>query len=495
MIVRSYSSVACVIVAAMTVCAGCSATHSNEPKLPGAPLVVQEFNVKEYGAVGDGKTADTAALQRAITACVESGGGQVVVPAGTYLTGPLTLGSNLDLHVEAGAVVQFSPKRRDYPLVTTNWEGRQTVSSMSPLTADGAHDLSITGAGIFDGHGEQWRQTKKSKLTQAQWDALVASGGVVDEKGTTWYPSKEALAGMPGLIKLRASKGPVREADYEQYRDLLRPVLLNFTNCQRVLLDGPTFRNSAAWNLHPYLCDDVTLRNVTLFNPEYAQNGDGVDFDSCRNVLMEDSKVDAGDDAICLKSGKDEEGRKLGRPTEHVMVRRCTIGTGHGGIALGSEMSGGIRDVTVTHCTMNGTDAGIRVKTTRGRGNVVEDITVSDVTMSHIGQGAIDFSMYYMVKGEAKVEPVTEGTPRIRNVKISGIRCTSAGSAIVLRGLPEMPIEGISISDSEITAKTAGVISYAKNVMLRNVQVHAGGSVLRVEHSEGVEANMPVVGQ
>ena len=487
MIVRFFPAVAYTILAAMTACTGCSATHNTEgPALPAAPALTQVFNVKEYGAVGDGKTVDTEALQNAITACVAAGGGQVMVPAGTYLTGPLTLGSNLDLHVDAGATIQFSPNRKDYPLVATSWEGRQTVSSMSPLTANGAHDLSITGAGVFDGHGEQWRQTKKSKLTQAQWDALVASGGVVDERGTTWYPSKEAVQGMPGLMKLRAAKGPVNVEDYEQYRDLLRPVLLYFSNCQRVLLDGPTFRNSGAWNLHPYLCDDLTIRNVTIFNPDYAQNGDGVDFDSCRNVLMEDSKVDAGDDAICLKSGKDEEGRKLGRPTEHVTIRRCTIGTGHGGIALGSEMSGGIRDVTVSHCTMNGTDAGIRVKTTRGRGNVVEDITVSDVTMSHIGQGAIDFSMYYMVRGEAKVEPVTEGTPRIRNVKISGIRCDGAGSAIVLRGLPEMPIEGISISDSQITAKTAGVISYAKNVTLTNVQLVTGGSVLRMDHSEGV---------
>ena len=493
MIFRLIPSVACAIVAA-AMCAGCSARHSDEPKLPAVPEA-RVFNVKDYGATGDGKTVDTAALQKAINACVDAGGGRVEVPAGTYLTAPLQLGSNLDLHVDAGATIQFSPNRTDYPLAMGSYEGKQTVVCMSPLTVAEAHDISITGSGVFDGHGEQWRMTKKSKLTDAQWKDLVASGGVVDEMGATWYPSKVWLGGMQGLMKLRATGGPARLEDYEKYRDLLRPVLLSFSNCERVLLDGPTFRNSAAWDLHPYLCEDVTIRNVTVFNPEYAQNGDGMDIDSCRNVLVEDTKVDAGDDAICLKSGRDEEGRRLGKPTEHVTIRRCTIGTGHGGIAIGSEMSGGVRDVNVSHCTMNGTDAGIRVKTTRGRGNVVENITVSDVQMSHIIQGAIEFNMYYMVRGVPKAEPVGEGTPRIRNITISGIQCAGAGSAIVLRGLPEMPIEGISISDSQITAKTAGVISYAKNVTLTNVRLQTGGSALKIDHSEGVASNPPLAGQ
>ncbi|MGN6366653.1 MAG: glycoside hydrolase family 28 protein [Phycisphaerae bacterium] len=475
--------------------AGCSAIRADGPRLPASPAQSHIFNVKDFGATGDGTTVDTAALQKAIKTCVDAGGGRVEVPPGTYLTGPLQLGSNLDLHVDAGATIQFSPNRKDYPLVKGSYEGKQTVVCMSPLTADGAHDISITGAGVFDGHGEQWRQTKKSKLSDAQWKDLVASGGVVDQKGTTWYPSREALEGLPGLMKLRDSEMPPKVEDFEKYRDLLRPVLLSFSNCRRVLLDGPTFRNSAAWNLHPYLCEDLTIRNVTLFNPEYAQNGDGVDIDSCRNVLIEDSKVDAGDDAICLKSGKDEEGRRLGKPTEHVTVRRCTIGTGHGAIAIGSEMSGGIRDVNVSHCTMNGTDTGIRVKTTRGRGNVVENITVSDITMRHINGSAIEFNMYYMVKGEPKPQPVSEGTPRIRDIHLTGVQCADAKQAIVIKGLPEMPIEDISIADAQITAKSAGEISYAKNVTLTNVQLHTGNSTLKIDHSEGVHSNVPLVGQ
>ncbi|HUO10811.1 MAG TPA: glycoside hydrolase family 28 protein [Phycisphaerae bacterium] len=496
MIARLFPSTACVLLAAATGLNAISATaRADDPKLPEMAASPRQFNVRDFGAVGDGKAVDTAAIRRAIQACADAGGGQVVVPAGTYLSGPLQLRSNLDFHMEAGAEILFSPNRMDYDLVFGSFEGKQTVICMSPLTADGVHDVSITGSGTFDGHGDRWRQTKRSKLTPAQWNELVASGGVLDQREATWYPSKEALEGVAGLAKLRAGDAPPRIEDYQPYRDLLRPPLLQFSNCQRLLLDGPTFRNSPAWNLHPILCEDVTIRNVTAYNPEYAQNGDGIDIDSCRNVLVADSTIDAGDDAICLKSGRDAEGRKLGRPCEHITITRCKIGTGHGGISIGSEMSGGVRDVRVSHCTMDGTDTGVRLKTTRGRGNVVEDISVSDITMSHINQSAIEFNMYYMIKGTPKAEPVGEGTPCFRNIQLTRIKCEGAAQAIIIRGLPEMPIESITITDADIVAKSAGEITYAKDVTLTNVQLHTGNSTLKIENSQGVKSDQPLVVQ
>ncbi len=180
--------------------------------------------------------------------------------------------------------------------------------------------------------------------------------------------------------------------------EYLRPCLLELTECHDVLLEGPTFQNSPAWNLHPLLCDGVTIRNVKVLNPWWSQNGDGLDLDSCRNCLVADSHFDVGDDAICLKSGRDEAGRRLGRPSENITIRNCTVAHGHGGLVIGSEMSGGVRNVEVSHCVFNGTDVGLRFKTARGRGGVVENIRISNITMANIKNEAILFDMFYAVK-------------------------------------------------------------------------------------------------
>ena len=203
---------------------------------------------------------------------------------------------------------------------------------------------------------------------------------------------------MKGLGKLRLSGNPPTIESYQPYRDLLRPVMVLLSDCHNVLLEGPTFRNSGSWNVHVLYCDDLTVHNVTIFNPYYAQNGDGIDIDSCRNVAVTDSTIDAGDDVICLKSGKDAEGRKAARPTENVTITGCTLGHGHGGIAIGSEMSGGVRNVTVSHCVLRGTDDALRFKSVRGRGGVVENINISDIQMSDIKNACISFDLFYQLK-------------------------------------------------------------------------------------------------
>ncbi|MGA2443018.1 MAG: glycoside hydrolase family 28 protein [Tepidisphaeraceae bacterium] len=429
------------------------------------------FNVNDYGAVTDGTTM-TAALQKAIDACAKAGGGRVEIPAGTYLTGPIHLSSNLDLHLDAGAIVLFSRNCDDYPLIYSDFNGPNTVDCTSPITGDNLHDVSITGSGTFDGQGDAWRPVKKEKLTKDEWTKLVQSGGVVDHATSTWFPSPNSIRDAEQLKKAQEGRSPQTLEAFQPFHQLLRPALMSLNNCRDVLLVGPTFRNSPNWNIHPYLCTNVTVRSVTIFNPAYAQNGDGIDFDSCSNVTMTDSTINAGDDAICLKSGRDEAGRKLHRPTEHAVISYCMIGTGHGGITIGSEMSGDVRDVTVSHCDLNGTDGGLRFKTARGRGGVVENIRISDIHMANIRQGAIEFDMYYGIKKPAmRPETVSDGTPQFHDFHISNVTCDSAQTALNLRGLPEMPIAGITFENVHVTAEKPGQIINAKDITLKGVEI------------------------
>src|SRR5437762_158894 len=303
----------------------------------------QTFNVLDYGAIADGRSINTNAIRKAINACAAAGGGRVWLPAGTYLTGPIVLKSDIDLHIAEGATILFSRNVDDFPLVQSEYEGRRTVQASSPISGDGLHDVSITGAGVIDGSGDVWRPLKKDKVSAEHWDRVIKSGGVVDDSGKTWWPSRAALDGQAELRKLRegdaGAGAPARIDDYAKFRELLRPPIVLLSQCRTVLLDGPTFRNSPNWNINLNLCDNVTVRNVTVLNPTYAQNGDGIDLGSCRNVLIADATVDVGDDGICLKSGRDEEGRRRGRPTENIVVRNCTVLHGHGGVVIGSEMS------------------------------------------------------------------------------------------------------------------------------------------------------------
>ncbi|MDP9174551.1 MAG: glycoside hydrolase family 28 protein [Planctomycetota bacterium] len=449
------------------------------------------FNIVDYGAIADGKTLCSNAINSAITSCDAAGGGRVLVPAGTYLTGPIVLRSGVEFHLDAGAIVLFSRDFDLYPMVAVNWEGRDTIECQSPISGDSLHDVSITGSGVFDGQGDAWRSVKKSKLSGQQWNDLVKTGGLVDENASTWYPSKSAMEGRADLARLRASTRPARMQEYVSFRDLLRPCLLLLSNCRNVRLEGVTFRNSPCWNLHLFCCDNVSVRNVTAFNYLYAQNGDGIDVDSCRNVTIADCTIDAGDDDICLKSGKDEEGRKRGKPTENVTISNCDIGWGHGGVTIGSEMSGGVRNVLVSNCIMKGTDIGLRFKTTRGRGGTVENVSVNNIVMSDITSTAILFDMYYMEK-QPHPEPVSERTPIFRQFDIRNVVCRGAKNALEIRGLEELPIEGITLEHVRLTAESGGTIWDGRDITLRDVHIEAkNGPALQTRNVKNLISDPP----
>jgi len=460
---------------------------SNAQKLP----VVQTpsfkkdtFNIIKYGAVADGVTLNTKAINAAIDACNKKGGGIVLVPGGLWLTGPVTLKSNVNLHIVRDALLQFTDDFNQYPLVEGNWEGLPAYRNQSPISATKAENIAITGSGIIDGFGDAWRMVKKDKLTQSQWENKLARGGVLTDDKKTWYPSQKSLLGSktktPGVISAGVTK-----ADVEAYKDFLRPNLLVLTQCKKILLEGVTFQNSPAWNLHPLMCENLTVRNLQVKNPWYAQNGDGIDVESCSNVLIENSTFDVGDDGICIKSGRDEEGRKRAMPTQNVIVRNCIVYHAHGGFVIGSEMSGGARNIWVDNCTFIGTDIGLRFKTTRGRGGIVENIYVNNIRMKDIAGEAILFDMYYMAKdpvplaGEKreppKVEilPVTEATPQFRNFYVKNVVCNGAEKAIFIRGIPEMHVKNVVLENMVLQAKKGIECEEASNIQFRNITVLA----------------------
>jgi polygalacturonase len=440
------------------------------------------FNIKTYGAEGDGSTLNTKSINAAIDACTKKGGGVVLVPAGLWITGPVVLKNNINLHLASGATLLFTKDFNEYPLVKGNWEGVPQMRNQSPVSATGATNIAITGKGIIDGNGGAWRAVKKDKLTESQWKKLVESGGKLSEDKKTWYPSEKSFKGFqlqnPGIIS------PEKDAAfYESIKDFLRPNLVVLTNCKYVLLDGVTFQNSPAWCLHPLLCENLTVRNVSVKNPWFAQNGDGIDAESCKNVLIENSVFDVGDDALCMKSGRDEEGRKRARPIENVIIRGCTVYAAHGGFVIGSEMSGGARNIYVSNCTFLGTDIGLRFKTTRGRGGVVENIFIHDIYMKDIAAEAILFDMYYMAKdpvvlaGEKRelpkieMKPVDETTPIFKNFQISNVYCNGAEKGIFMRGLPEMHVKDIVLQNMVLQAKKGFDIQEASGITFRNIKM------------------------
>ena len=452
------------------------------PKVMEVSFKKDTFDIRKYGAKADGITLNSKAIQQAIDACSQSGGGTVLVPNGFWLTGPLALKSNVNLHIAKAAVVQFSNNTNDYPLVKTNWEGLDAIRAHSPIYAVDAENIAITGEGILDGAGEAWRPVKKSKLTPPEWEHLTKSGGFLNEKKDTWYPTERALAGSkekrPGVV---AEGWDLQKA--ESIKEFLRPNMLNIVRCKRVLLQGVTFQNSPAWCLHPLLTQHLVLRDLTVRNPWNAQNGDGVDVESCRYVLIENSTFDVGDDGICIKSGRDEEGRKRGVATEDVIVRNSAVFHGHGGFVIGSEMSGGARNIYVYDCNFLGTDVGLRFKTTRGRGGVVEKIYANNISMGNIGGAAILFDMYYMAKdplamfaGEEKpsieFQPVTEATPQFRDFYIKDIVCKGAETGIFVRGLPEMNIRNISMENISIQSKKGFECTEGDNIILKNATLY-----------------------
>ncbi len=358
-------------------------------------------SIVDFGAVGDGTTLNTAAIHAAIEACGSGGGGTVVVPAGRYVTGSLFLRDNITLHLEAGAVLLGSEDAADYPVIPTRWEGADRPAHAPLITGRGMHNVAVTGRGTVDGRGEVW------------WDK--------HRRKTLDHP---------------------------------RPRLISFDQCRNVLIEGITCLNSPAWTVTPLRCEYVTVDGVTILNPPGSPNTDGINPDSCRYVHIANCHIDAGDDCITIKSGTEALGRENLSPCENITITNCTMAHGHGGVVIGSEMSGDVRRVAISNCVFVGTERGIRLKSRRGRGGVVEDIRVSNLVMDGVRCPFI-MNLFYdygvtdpELAFDPNPRPVNEGTPRFRRVGFSHITARNAQyAAAFLVGLPEMPIRDVWFED------------------------------------------------
>ena len=356
--------------------------------------------ITEFGAIGDGATLATASIQKSIDAAASRGGGTVIVPAGNFITAAIWLRSNINLHLEPGAVLLGAQDIAQFPMWTPAWEG---VASHAPLIgAEGLDNVSITGRGTIDGRGKIW-----------------------------WERMKEL--------------------------DLVRPRLIRLVDCRNVLVEGVTLTNSPSWTLNPLACDEVTIRGVIIRNPPASPNTDGINPDSCRNVHISDCHIDVGDDCVTIKSGSEENGRRQLRACENIVITNCTMIHGHGGVVTGSEMSGGVRNVAISNCTFVGTDRGIRIKSRRGRGGAVEDIRVSNIVMDQVLCPLV-INLFYGCGawGQSKVtdqspQPVTQRTPRFRRLRFSNITARRVKySAAYVVGLPEMFVEDIAYNDVSV---------------------------------------------
>ena len=461
-----------------------------------------KYSIADFGGIGDGVFLNTVAFSKAIDALSQKGGGTLNVPGGVWLTGPITLKSNINLHLEDGALLIFSKNFDDYPLIETYFEGLVTKRCISPINGKGLENIAITGKGIIDGSGEIWRPVKKGKMTSEQWKQLIASGGVLNKAKDTWYPTQKSLEGALRTTTFNVPEGINTNEEWNSVKDFLRPVMIGLIECKKILLQGVVFQNSPAWNLHPLMCQDLTIDGVTVRNPWYSQNGDGIDVESCKNVIIANSSFDVGDDAICIKSGKDEQGRKRGMPTENVIIDNCTVYHGHGGFVIGSEMSGGARNIKVSNCTFIGTDVGLRFKSNRGRGGIVEDIYVENIKMINIPTEAILFDIFYAGKSATEMleegetvsntssYPVSLETPIFRKISFNNITCNGARRAIFFNGLPEMNIQDVTIKNVTISSQLGADIRETDKLILENVRIlNTEGPAIILKNSKNINLN------
>ncbi|MGD0339894.1 MAG: glycoside hydrolase family 28 protein [Bacteroidota bacterium] len=466
-----------------------------EPQFP--ELIV---SIVDYGAIADGHTLNTRAFNDAITACAKAGGGTVVVPSGTWITGPIKIESNVNLHVEKGALVQFSRKIEDFPFIAGFSGKSRRYIITPPIYAYKAKNIAITGDGVFDGSGEVWRYVKKIDMTDTQWKALVASGGIVTPDGKQWWPSKEAMEGERYLSESEKLNKELSEADFKKTREYLRPNLVHIEQCNDILLDGPTFENSPKFNIIPSHCENVIIRNVKVLAPEYGQNTDGIDPRSCRNVVIYNCTVNVGDDGICLKPSTIAESQTPGPSCQNIIIADCIVYKAHGGFVIGSESYGGVCNVSVRNCLFIGTDVGLRFKSARDRGGLVEKVFIDGIQMLGIRTDAILFDMYYTggsPEAEAtknltlrKAEPVNDMTPQFRDFHVRNIVCNGADRAIVINGLPEMSINNIVLDNVSISSKRGAYIADADSVQLNNCRiVPQSGAVINVIQSRNITIN------
>ncbi len=413
----------------------------------------RDFNVTAYGAVADGSTPATAAIRAAIQACHAAGGGRVIVPAGDYLTGPIVLLSNVNLHLQAGATLRFSTNPDDYlPAVLTRWEGLELYNYSPLIYALDQENIAVTGEGVLDGQGEPWWPWK------GRW-----------KHRTDWADNPQQQREARTRLIAQARDGvPVEQRVYGR-GDYLRPNLFAPLRCRNVLFEGVTVRNSPMWHLNPVLCQNVIIRRVTIVG--HGPNNDGANPESCTDVLIEDCFFDTGDDCIAIKSGRNEDGRRIGVPSSNIIIRGCTMKDGHGGVVIGSEISGGCRNVFVENCTMDSPnlERALRLKTNSFRGGLIENIYMRDVRIGQVKQAVVLCDYFYEEGDGGGHDPV------VRNIVIERVTAGKSRHPLFLRGYARSPITNIVLRDCRFEGiAQPSVISHVRGLVFENVFQNTG---------------------
>ena len=417
--------------------------HIQPPQFPG-----QDFPVTDFGAKGDNKTDCTAAINDAIRVCSDAGGGRVVVPAGDYRTGAVRLLSNVNLHIEEGATLSFYIEPARYlPHVFTRFEGTEYMGYSPLIYAYEQENIAITGAGTLDGRAknENWWSWKEGK-----------NGNPPNN------PTKDRLTTM-------ADEGVPPEKRQFGDDSRLRPSFVQPYKCRNVLIEGIRVRRAPFWQLHPVLCTNVTVRGVDVMS--HGFNNDGCNPESCRYVLIEDCRFDTGDDCIAIKSGRNTDGRRVNVPSEDILVANCKMKAGHGGVVVGSEMSGGVRNVYVEDCRMSSPDLWymLRIKTNSLRGGFVENIHLRNTKVGTIGKAAIRINFHYS-DGD-----VGEFVPRVSNVSVTDVTGDDIRQVLALQGYERSPIQNVHISNCRFNGVVkADLIEHVENLVLDNVHSDFG---------------------
>ena len=414
------------------------------------------FDMKLLGADAKGIKSCTELINRTIEKAASEGGGTIYFPAGTYLTATIHMKSNITLYLESGAILRFSDKFEDYlPFVTLRWEGT-VMKSLSPLIyAHSADNVTISGRGTLDGNGLKW------------WLWEFDTRKVIKENGGK----------LPALDKLQQmwvdANKDLEISDYYKpslERRMFRPPFIQFYECTNILIENVKIINSPFWTINPAFCNNVTIHGVTINNPSSDPKGpntDGINPSSCRNVRISDCFISVGDDCITITSGRDADGRKYGKACENITITNCIMLSGHGGVVIGSEMSGGVKRVAISNCVFDGTNAGIRLKASRGRGGVVEDIRVDNIVMKNIQGDAFIFDLFY--DRLSKVEPVSERTPIFRNIHLSNVTGNDIKRIGYIKGIEEMPVSELSFSNMNIVAEQGFKAETATDIRFNNV--------------------------
>ena len=427
-------------------------------------LKAERVDMLKSGAKADGKTLNTTLINHTVDRLSQAGGGTLFFPAGTYLTGAIRLKSNITLELEAGATLLFSDNFDDYlPFMEVRHEGVM-MKSFSPLiSAMDAENITIKGEGTLDGQGKAWwteffriyvdlekNGMRELNKYQPLWERENDVEALYAETNEDWH----------GTLKRR----------------FFRPPFIQPVRCRRVRIEGMKIINSPFWTVNPEFCDNVVVTGVTIHNVP-SPNTDGINPESCRNVHISDCHISVGDDCITLKSGRDAQARRLGVPCENITITNCTMLSGHGGVVIGSEMSGSVRKVTISNCVFDGTDRGIRIKSTRGRGGVVEDIRVSNIIMSNIKREAVVLNLKY---SKMPVEPMSERTPLFRDISISGLTAVGVKTPVKIVGLEEAPVTDIILRDINVkNAREKCIFENCERIRLTDVIVN--GKEVRLE--------------